>query len=190
MGGSTPVDPARLRQTYGDLVAELRAGDFPTTPPPDGWTAGRIAAQVKRNTELLVAVTDKLATTDPDLDRRMSRAWSTARSRRHHPNTAADDRVEPYIHYDNTDTFDPVVLDRYAAAGTSTLADDLERLSEHLADSVVRIRGRRPIVYVHIVDGETVLDMAVEGWFGMLWAVCQRQLPIRIRQVRALRHSA
>ncbi|GIJ54746.1 SMI1/KNR4 family protein [Virgisporangium aurantiacum] len=183
MGGSAIVDPDRLRQRYRDLVAELRV---PTTTSDDGWTAERIAAHVKRNTELLLAVTDAIAATDPDFDRRMARAWSTGRRRR----SASGDRVEPYICYDNSETFDPAVLDRYAAAGRSALADDIERLSERLAGSVGRIRGRRPIVYVHIVDGETLLDTAVEGWFGVLWAVCLRQLPIRVRQLRALRRPA
>jgi cell wall assembly regulator SMI1 len=185
-GGSAITDPDRLRQRYGQLVAELRDGGF-AAPPGDGWSAEMVAAHVKRNTELLLAVTDEIAATDPDFDRRMARAWATGRRR--HPDDAGD-RVEPYIRYDNSETFDPAVLDRYAAAGLSALADDIERLSGRLAESVGRIRARRPIAYVRIVDGDTVLDTAVEGWFGILWAVYTRQLPIRVRQLRALRHPA
>jgi cell wall assembly regulator SMI1 len=184
-GGSSPTDPDRLRQRYRDLVAELRSGGFATTPD-DGWSAEKVAAHVKRSTELLMAVTDAIDATGLEFDRQMARVWSTARRRRH-ANGEDGDRVEPYICYDNSETFDPAVLDRYAVAGLSVLADDIERLSERLAESVGRIRGRRPIVYVHIVDGEALLDTAVEGWFGILWAVCLRQLPIRIRQLRALR---
>jgi len=185
-GGSTEIDPQRLRQRYADLVSELHAGGF-GAPSDGGWTAETIAAHVKRNTELLVATTDEIAATSPDFDRRMAEAQHAQRVAQAYGRTAA--HVEPTIRYDNREAMNPAVLTAYASVGLAALADDIEQLSERLLDSARRLNGRRPSAYAHIVDGETLIADERVGWWGVLWALCLRQLPRRLRQLQRLRHT-
>ena len=65
--GSRSVDVARLRDGYASLVAALRAGTF--GPPPAGsWSAEWIAAHVVRNTELLIATTERASAAGAEYD--------------------------------------------------------------------------------------------------------------------------
>jgi cell wall assembly regulator SMI1 len=185
-GGSAAIDPERLRQRYADLVGELRAGGF-AAPSDDGWPAEMIAAHVKRNTELLIAVTDKIAATGPDFDRQMADAWSAWRMASGDRHRVVATRVDPFVRYDNGESMDPAVLNSYAAAGLPQLADDIEQLTQRLLDSARRLHGRRPLAYAHIVDGGIALEEEVVGWWGVLWALCLRQLPRRLRQLQGLR---
>jgi hypothetical protein len=188
-GGSAAIDPERLRQRYADLVGELRAGGF-APASDDGWSADTIAAHVKHNTQLLIATSDEIAATGPEFDRQMAQAWTAQRRASYDGRGVEGDRIEPTIRYDNSETMDPAVLHSYAAAGLPQLADDIEQLTQRLLDSGRRLHGRRPLVYAHIVDGGTLLDDEVVGWWGVLWALCLRQLPRRLRQLQGLRRTS
>jgi cell wall assembly regulator SMI1 len=169
-GGSALVNVARLRQRYAAFVAEVRADDF--HPPPTGsWTAEWIAAHVARNTELLIATTQAVLADDPA--RREQRQAAA--------NAAAD------IRYDNSDAMHPTTLDRYAASGLATLAGLVEQLGARLCDLVEPLNRGRPTAHVHIIDAGTTIVDARQGWLGVLNALWTRQLPLRTRQLRALR---
>jgi cell wall assembly regulator SMI1 len=175
MGGSAGVNFARLRERYAAFAAEAHAGGF--APPPAGaWSAEQVAAHVVRNTELLIAATEAvLATKD----------WARFKELQR----AAAEAAEP-IRYDNSDAMDPVVLDRYAADGLAALAERADRLGQRLCELAEPLNRGRPGAYVRIVDGGATIVDGPAGWLGVLNALWIRQLPLRTRQLRALRTSA
>ncbi len=157
-GGSAFVNGRMLRSGYDAFVAELRQGGF--APPVDGWSAELIAAHVARNAELLGAVTAALVGM---------------------PGAAGE------LRYDNTDAFAPVVLDAYARLGTAALADRIAALSGDLVEAAGGLDRGSPRVRLRLVeDAEVVVD-GPEHLAGVLNALWGRQLPLRARQLRALR---
>jgi cell wall assembly regulator SMI1 len=186
-GGSALVNVARLRERYAAFVAEARAGDF--GPSPAGlWPAEWIAAHVARNTELLIATTQAVLADDPagrEQQRAAARAaqdWTRSREL-----MASAERAAADIRYDNSDAMDPATLDRYASRGLVTLAGQVEQLGACLCDLVEPLNRGRPTAHVRIIDaGATVVD-GRQGWLGVLNALWTRQLPLRTRQLRALR---
>nr|MDT0660387.1 SMI1/KNR4 family protein [Micromonospora sp. DSM 115978] len=125
---------------------------------PEGtWPAEFIAAHVVRNTELLVVTTEALLAGEPD----------------------------PV--YDNSDAMDPATLQRYAAAGLGALADRISYLSSRLCELAEPLNRGRPVAHVRVLDEGRVIVDGRQGWLGVLNALWNRQLPIRTRQLRALR---
>jgi cell wall assembly regulator SMI1 len=125
---------------------------------PDGtWPAEFIAAHVARNTELLIATTEALLAGNP----------------------------EPV--YDNSDAMEPATLHRYAAAGLGALADQISYLGGRLCELAEPLNRGRPVAHVRIVDHGQVIVDGRQGWLGVLNSLWNRQLPIRARQLRALR---
>ncbi|MEU2613502.1 SMI1/KNR4 family protein [Micromonospora sp. NPDC007271] len=186
-GGSAPVNVARLRQQYAAFVAEVRSAGF--GPPTAGsWSAEWIAAHVARNTELLIAATEAVLADDPvGREQRRAAAWAARDWTLHRELMASAERAAANIRYDNADAMDPNTLDRYAAGGLATLADQVEQLGVHLCDLVEPLNRGRPSAHVRIIDaGITILDER-QGWLGVLNALWARQLPLRTRQLRALR---
>ncbi|MEV4130548.1 SMI1/KNR4 family protein [Dactylosporangium sp. NPDC049742] len=157
-GGSAFVNGPMLQERYGEFVAELRQGGF--SPPARGWSAGLIAAHVARNTELLSEVANALVGM---------------------PGAAAD------LRYDNTAAFDPVVLNSYASLGTAALADRIASLSSNLRAATDGLDRSSPRIQIRLVEGTDVLVDGPESLSGVLNALWGRQLPLRIRQLRALR---
>jgi cell wall assembly regulator SMI1 len=186
-GGSALVNVARLRERYAAFVAEARAGNF--TPPPAGsWSAEWIAAHVARNTELLIATTQAVLADDP-AGREQQRAAARAAqdSTRFRESMAAAERAAANIRYDNADAMAPATLDRYAATGLATLAGRVERLGARLCDLVEPLNRGRPTAHVRIIDAGTTIVDERQGWLGVLNSLWTRQLPLRTRQLRALR---
>lgn len=184
-GGRSGPDPEHLRQLYRELTAVLRAGGF--ADPADGWPAELVAASVKRNTEVLIATAEAIAATEPDWDEQMRTAYRAQASARHHGRSLADTGVGRGIRYDNTDGLDPAAMSSYARAGLPALADDIDALGDRLMETSAGLLRRRPKVYARIVDDGVVLADEIVSWWGLLQALYQRQLPIRTRQLQALR---
>ncbi|MFF5263095.1 SMI1/KNR4 family protein [Actinomadura viridis] len=187
IGGKVPVDVTRLRERYAAFVAEARAGGF--NPPPAGsWPAEWIAAHVARNTELLIATTRAVLADGPaGREEEQAAAWAAQDWKRHRELMASAARAAAGIRYDNSDAMDPAILARLAGDGLATLADRVERLGARLCDLVEPLNRGRPIAHVRIVEeGTTIIDEP-EGWLGVLNALWGRQLPLRTRQLRALR---
>jgi cell wall assembly regulator SMI1 len=182
-GGSTPVNVARLRERYAMFVEEARAGGFNSR-----HAAARIAAHVVRNTELLITTTQAVLADDPaGREQQRSAAWAAKDWTRFREVTASAEQAAANIRYDNSDAMDPATLDRYAANGPAALADRIEQLGTQLCDLVAPLNQGRPAAHVRIVeDGVTILDER-QGWLGVLNALWVRQLPLRTRQLRALR---
>lgn len=178
-----PADFARLRARYAAFAAEVRSGNFAPSPP-GSWPAGWIAAHVARNTELLIDTTQRILADDP-VGRQQQRAaaWSAQDMARFGELTApiADYR------YDNSDSTDPVTLERYAAAGLVALAERISQLGARLCDVAEPLNRAGAVAHVRVVDaGTTVVDRR-HGWLGVLNALAERQLPLRTRQLRAMR---
>lgn len=187
MGGRTPVDVGRLRARYAAFVTEARTGGF--GPPPDGsWPAEWVAAHVARNSELLIATTRAVLADDPaGREQRRAAALAAQDWTRLQELMASAELAAAGIRYDNSDAMDPATLDRYATGGLSALASQVEGLGARLCELVGPLNRGRPTAHVHIVDaGTTILD-ARKGWLGVLNALWTRQLPLRTRQLRALR---
>lgn len=186
-GGSALVNVARLRQRYAAFVAEARAGGF--SPPATGsWSAEWIAAHVVRNTELLIATTQAVLADDPaGREQQRAAAWAAQDWTRFRELMASAEQAAVDIRYDNSDAMDPNTLGRYAARGLATLADQVERLGAHLCDLVEPLNRGRPTAHVHIIDAGTTIIDERQGWLGVLNALWTRQLPLRTRQLRALR---
>ena len=159
-GGSAFVQGPKLQEQYGTFVAELRQGGF--APAAPGWSADRIAAHVAHNTELLAEVTAALVGM---------------------PGAAAD------LRYDNTVAFDPAVLNRYADLGNETLADRIASAATHLRAAADGLDRSSPRIQLRLVEDADVLIDGPEHLAGVLNALWARQLPLRIRQRRALRDS-
>jgi hypothetical protein len=65
---------------------------------------------------------------------------------------------------------------------------DFARLRERYAAFVAEPLNRgRPGAYVRIVDADATIIDGPAGWLGVLNALWIRQLPLRTRQLRALR---
>lgn len=186
-GGSMPVNVARLRERYATFVAEARTGGF--GPPRAGsWSAEWIAAHVVRNTELLVATTEAVLAGDPaGLERQRAAAWAAQDMARFQDLTTSAERAAAHLRYDNSDAMDPVTLDRRGASGLAALADQVEHLGARLCDMVEPLNRGRPSAHVRVVDGGTTIVDERQGWLGVLNSLWQRQLPLRTRQLRALR---
>ncbi|MEV4515616.1 SMI1/KNR4 family protein [Dactylosporangium sp. NPDC049525] len=159
-GGSAFVQGPKLQEQYETFVAELSQGGF--APPARGWSADRIAAHVTHNTELLAEVTAALVGM---------------------PGAAAD------LRYDNTAAFDPAVLNRYAELGIETLANRIASFSADLRAAADGLDRSTPRIQLHLVEDTDVLIDGPEHLAGVLNALWARQLPLRIRQLRALRDS-
>jgi cell wall assembly regulator SMI1 len=187
LGGSAPVDVARLRAGYAAFVAEARLGDF--NPPPSGsWPAEWIAAHVVRNTELLIVTTRAVLADDPAGREREQAAASDAQDwTRFRELMASRRRAAADTHYDNSDAMDPATLARYATGGLAALADRVERLGDRLCELVEPLNRGRPLAHVRIVERGTIILDDQQGWLGVLNALWVRQLPLRTRQLRALR---
>ncbi|KAB2344291.1 SMI1/KNR4 family protein [Actinomadura rudentiformis] len=186
-GGSAPVSIAMLREGYAAFVAEARAGGF-GPPPPGSWPAEWIAAHVVRNTELLIATTQAVLADDPaGREEQRSAAWAAKDWTRFQELTASAEQAAADIRYDNSDAMDPAILDRYATSGLAALADQVEQLGARLCDLVEPLNRGRPTAHVRIIDAGTTIVDARQGWLGVLNALWTRQLPLRTRQLRALR---
>lgn len=185
--GPGGVDFARLREQYQIFVAELRAGGF--RPPPAGsWAAEWIAAHVARNTELLIATTQAVLDDDPAGRERQRHEALTARDRlRHREVMASAERAAEGIRYGNSDAIDPATLDRYASDGLAALTDRIAQLGAYLCDLAEPINQGRPTAHVRIVDAGATVVNRQESWLRVLNGLRARQLPLRIRQLRALR---
>jgi cell wall assembly regulator SMI1 len=186
-GGAVRVDVASLRERYAAFAAEVRAGRF--DPPPAGsWPAEWIAAHVARNTELLIATTEAVLAVDPvGREQQRAAAWAAQDLSRLHQLWADEQRAVAGIRYDNSDAMDPETLARHATSGLAALAVQIEQLGARLCDLIEPLNRGRPSAHVRIVDaGTTVVDSS-KSWLGMLNALSTRQLPLRTRQLRALR---
>ncbi|GAA4055179.1 SMI1/KNR4 family protein [Actinomadura miaoliensis] len=186
-GGNVPVNVARLRERYAAFVAEARAGGF-NEPAAGSWPADWIAAHVVRSTELLLATTQAVLADDPaGREQQRAAAWAAQDWTRHRELMASAERAAAGIRYDNYDAMAPATLARYAGSGLGVLADQAEQLGARLCDLVEPLNQGRPIAHVRIVDqGTTIID-GPQGWLGVLNALEIRQLPLRTRQLRALR---
>ncbi|MCO8269293.1 hypothetical protein M1L60_01665 [Actinoplanes sp. TRM 88003] len=143
---------------------------------------------MKRNTEVLVAAAEAIAATEPGWDDEMRVAYDRQAEARYYGRSLAATGVGRGIRYDNTEGSDPIVLSRYARPGLPVLADDIDVLGVRLLESSAGLLGRRPMVYARIVDDDAVLVDEIVSWWGVLLGLSRRQLPIRIRQLQALRH--
>jgi cell wall assembly regulator SMI1 len=186
-GGSSLVNVTRLRERYAAFVAEVRAGDF--GPPPAGsWCAEWIAAHVARNTELLIATTQAVLADDPaGREQQQTAGWAAQDSTRFRQLRASAERAAAGIRYDNADAMDPATLDRYATSGLATLAGQVEQLGARLCDLVEPLNRGRPAAHVRVIDAGTIVVDERQGWLGVLNSLWIRQLPLRTRQLRALR---
>jgi hypothetical protein len=143
---------------------------------------------VARNTELLIATTQAVLADNPVRrerqrhEARTTQDWSRFRQAR-----ASAERTADGIRYDNADAMDPATLNRYARDGLAALADRITQLGAHLCDLAEPLNQGRPTAHIRIVDaGATVIDKQ-EDWLRVLNALRTRQLPLRTRQLRALR---
>jgi hypothetical protein len=185
--GPGGVDFARLHEQYAVFVAEVRAGGF--GPPSAGsWAAEWIAAHVARNTELLIATTQAVLADDPvGRERRRHEARTTQDWSRFREVRASAERAAEGIRYDNADAMDPATLDRYARDGLAALADRISQLGARLCDLAEPLNQGRPLAHVRIVDAGATVVNRQENWLKVLNALRTRQLPLRTRQLRALR---
>lgn len=186
-GGSALVNVARLRERYAAFAAQVHSGDF--SPPLVGsWPAEWIAAHVVRNTELLIATTQAVLADDPaGREQQRAAAWAAQDWTRFRELMASAEAAAVDIRYDNSDAMDPVTLGRYATSGLATLAGQVEQLGARLCDLVEPLNRGRPTAHVRIIDAGTTIVDARQGWLGVLNALWARQLPLRTRQLRALR---
>ncbi|MGI8335709.1 SMI1/KNR4 family protein [Actinomadura scrupuli] len=186
-GGSGPVILPWLRERYAAFVAEVLAGGF--APPPAGsWPAEWIAAHVARNTELLIATTEAVLADDPaGRERAQSEAWAAQDWTRLRRLKDSAERAAAHLRYDNSDTMDPATLDRYAGHGLTALADQISQLGGHLCGLAEPLNRGRPTAQVRIVESGTTIIDGRQGWLGVLNSLWMRQLPLRTRQLRALR---
>jgi cell wall assembly regulator SMI1 len=181
------VDFARLRERYATFVGEARSEGF-GAPPPGSWPAEWVAAHVARNTELLVETTRQILATDPvDRARRLTEAWTARDMDRFQELRAADTQAAAGLRYDNADAMDPATLERYAATGLAELAERVARLGDHLCDLAEPLNRARPAAHVRVVDAGTTVVDGYQNWLGVLNGLSERQLPLRTRQLRALR---
>jgi cell wall assembly regulator SMI1 len=187
LGRGSPVELAKLRARFAAFVAEARAGGF--IPPAAGsWSAEWIVAHVLRNTELVTATTEAVLADDPTgLEQVRAAAYAAQDWPRFREVTAAAEQANANVRYDNSDAMDPATLDRYAASGLATLASQVEELGERLCDLIEPLNRTRTVVHVHIVDGGVTIIDGRERWLAVLGTLSLRQLPLRTRQLRALR---
>jgi hypothetical protein len=145
---------------YADFIDEVSAGGF-GAPSGDGWTAERIAANVVRNHEELIAVTEAVLIGE---------------------RVTYDDR-------DRTDlaVLDRYVA---AYGGLRGLADRLAETVTVLRDLAGRLAGHADtLVPVRIVeDGEILVDQPLP-WGKLLELDEEVYVPRRLAQLRALRPS-
>jgi cell wall assembly regulator SMI1 len=185
--GPRGADLAKLREQYEVFVAELRAGGF--GPPSAGsWAAEWIAAHVARNTELLIATTHAVLADNPvGRERQRHEAWTTQDWSRFREVRASAERAAKGIRYDNSDAMSPVTLDRYARDGLAALTDRISQLGARLCDLAEPLNQGRPTAHVRIVDAGATVVNRQESWLRVLNGLRARQLPLRTRQLRALR---
>lgn len=141
-----------------------------------------------RNTELLLATTEAVLADDPaGRERSRSEAWAARDRTRSGRLEESAERAAGHLRYDNSDAMDPATLDRYARDGLTALADRVAGLGARLCDLAEPLNRGRPTAHVRIVDSGVTLVDGRQGWLGVLNSLWTRQLPLRTRQLRALR---
>jgi hypothetical protein len=143
---------------------------------------------VTRNTELLIATTEAVLAVDPvGREQQRAAAWVAQDLSRFHQLWADEQRAVAGIRYGNSDAMDPETLARYATSGLAALAVQIEQLGARLCDLIEPLNRGRPSAHVRIVDAGTIVVDSPKSWLGVLNALSTRQLPLRTRQLRALR---